>query len=98
MLTSEWRDLPQRRADDALDRGYSPAPEDFRPLPKSEFSLDELAEAWRADIAAVRSCSVPTCRTSLTDDSAIYCDHGRAFCVLCPWHDGCSACDEAGIA
>lgn len=40
----------------------------------------------------IRNCSHPTCRTSLDDESAVYCDHSMPFCHLCEWADGCDEC------
>lgn len=32
------------------------------------------------------------CRTSLDDDTAIYCPHGRPFCDGCTWEEACEDC------
>jgi hypothetical protein len=35
------------------------------------------------------------CRTSLTEWSAVYCPHSRAFCEACTFED---ACEDCGVA
>lgn len=40
----------------------------------------------------IARCSHPTCRTSLDDESVVYCGHDVKFCEYCDWGDGCDDC------
>ena len=40
----------------------------------------------------ISHCSHPTCRTSLDDESVVYCGHDVKFCEHCDWADGCDDC------
>lgn len=103
ILISDWRDLPQRREDDAYDRGYSPDASDFRPLPpvaepdREKFTAEYVAEIEAAKeyarrMTPVASCARYDCRTSLTEDEAVRCPHELVFCRNCTWEEGCIEC------
>lgn len=74
-----------------------------RTTPTSEGGplLDALAESrrhWDAVFGPLR-CAHGHCRTSLTDETAVYCGHGLAFCGNCTWEEACGECaTEAGAA
>lgn len=38
------------------------------------------------------ACTRTDCRTSLADDTTVYCPHGLPFCEHCTWEEGCSEC------
>ena len=63
--------------------------------------LDALAQSrrhWDAVFGPLR-CAHGHCRTSLTDETAVYCGHGLAFCGNCTWEEACDQCaTEAGAA
>lgn len=37
-------------------------------------------------------CAHYLCRTSLTEDEAVYCPHLLAFCPACAWEEACDEC------
>ena len=60
-------------------------------------SLADIADQIRHTLRRLR-CAHPHCRTSLTEETAVFCRHRLAFCEACVFEEGCESCNHEAVA
>lgn len=43
-------------------------------------------------------CAHGHCRTSLADETAVFCPHLLPFCEHCTWEEACDRCNEEAVS
>lgn len=43
-------------------------------------------------------CAHGHCRTSLTEETAVFCPHGLPFCEHCTWEEACDDCNLEAVS
>lgn len=69
-----------------------------RPFSAS-FYAEQAAEARKPqrEERAMR-CAHGHCRTSLTEETAVFCPHLLPFCEHCTWEEACDRCNDEAVS
>lgn len=61
------------------------------------FYAEQAAEARKREDRPMR-CAHGHCRTSLTDETAVFCPHALPFCENCTWEEACDDCNQEAVS